>query len=262
MNTVTRPQRADLAEMAVTLRQRGHTARQIADLLGVSRSYASELYRDPTGEKAKARKRSYGGTCKDCGARTDGSNGRANAPTQCWVCERRHRQSDAYRVARQKWTRELILDRIREWASLYGEPPAIVDWNPHRARHRRHDDARARRWETVDGHWPWFSLVFDRFGSWNAAIRAAGFTPREPFGSAANQQRQRRNRKARGRPWLGAEDDRVNEQLPILAPELHPPRINPQTQVTLTPGVNAVCECCRDECLYPFCVLRPTEENK
>lgn len=53
----------------------------------------------------------------------------------------------------------------------------------------------------------------------------------------------------------------MNEQLPILAAELDPPRINPTTQVRLMPGVNAVCECCRDECLYPFCVMPPTKED-
>ena len=54
----------------------------------------------------------------------------------------------------------------------------------------------------------------------------------------------------------------MNEQLPILAPELNPPRIDPTTQVRLMPGIDAVCECCQDECLWPWCVPPTTEENK
>ena len=53
----------------------------------------------------------------------------------------------------------------------------------------------------------------------------------------------------------------MNEQLPILAPALHPPPINPRTPVRLMPGVNAVCECCRNECTWPFCVMPPHEET-
>lgn len=54
----------------------------------------------------------------------------------------------------------------------------------------------------------------------------------------------------------------MNAQLPILAPELNPPRINPRTQVEQMPGTDAVCECCQEECLYPFCVMPLTEEDE
>jgi hypothetical protein len=37
----------------------------------------------------KCRKASYGGTCIDCGARTDGSNGRDKAPELCRDCDKK-----------------------------------------------------------------------------------------------------------------------------------------------------------------------------
>lgn len=39
----------------------------------------------------------------------------------------------------------------------------------------------AHRFE-ADGCWPWNFTVRERFGTWNAAIAAAGFEPRRPGG--------------------------------------------------------------------------------
>jgi hypothetical protein len=57
--------------------------------------------------------------------------------------------------------------------------------------HVLHDEARARRFEDADGRWPWMTLVHDRFGSWNDAIEAAGFTPRAHGGGGGNMRRRR-----------------------------------------------------------------------
>lgn len=78
--------RAERAKEAVTLRSQGLTAREIGEALGISRAYASELYTDPDGEKLRARRDSYRGTCENCGAATDGSNGREAAPSLCCHC--------------------------------------------------------------------------------------------------------------------------------------------------------------------------------
>ena len=34
----------------------------------------------------------------------------------------------------RRWTRELIIEKIREWNDRYGEPPCSADWNPSLAR--------------------------------------------------------------------------------------------------------------------------------
>jgi hypothetical protein len=81
-----------------------------------------------------------------------------------------------------------VTAKFREWAELYGGPPAGPDWDPWRARNL-HDEARARRFEV--GDWPCTSSVYEVFGSWGAAMIAAGFEPRAPHGGAGNQFRMR-----------------------------------------------------------------------
>jgi hypothetical protein len=59
--------------------------------------------------------------------------------------------------------------------TLYGEPPRTLDWEPARARRLGHE-WRADRFE--GGLWPSVRVLRRQFGSFNAAIEAAGFTPR------------------------------------------------------------------------------------
>ncbi len=138
----------------------------------------------------RCRKAQYGQACIDCGARTvfGRERERVDEP-RCHPCSNEHRR---------KWTRETIVSRIQEWARLYGEPPAIPDWNPPQARHVN-DEARARRFEEARGHWPFHNVVFAVFGSWNAAIAEAGFEPRDPTGTVANHARRRSVRAKRER---------------------------------------------------------------
>lgn len=116
--------RADLAAQAAALRAQGLTYQRIADTLGISLSYACELMTDPDGAKAKARKDRYRGTCENCGARTDGSNGRRGAPKLCAACTKQRQHDERY------WTQERIIQAIRDWTAAHdGEPPAATDWN-------------------------------------------------------------------------------------------------------------------------------------
>lgn len=82
--------REEFARLAANLRAAGCLQREIAEALGISRGYACELLRDPTGALAWQRKQSYGGTCVGCGRRTDGSNGRKKASKRCAKCAREH----------------------------------------------------------------------------------------------------------------------------------------------------------------------------
>jgi hypothetical protein len=86
------------------------------------------------------------------------------------------RQAGRRRVTR--WTRELIIEKIREWEARYGEPPCSADWNPSLARWRA-QDWRAERYR--EGVWPSTNAAKRPFdGSFDAAVRAAGFEPRKP----------------------------------------------------------------------------------
>ena len=77
-----------------------------------------------------------------------------------------------------RWTRELIIEKIREWEARYGEPPRSADWNPSLARWR------AQEWRTEryrEGIWPSTNAAKRPFGgSFDAAVRAAGLEPHRP----------------------------------------------------------------------------------
>src|SRR3954471_15988818 len=70
-----------------------------------------------------------------------------------------------------RWSRESIIEKIREWNELYGEPPCSADWNPSLARWRA-QEWRAERYR--DGIWPSTNAAKRPFGgSFDAAVRAA-----------------------------------------------------------------------------------------
>ncbi len=81
------------------------------------------------------------------------------------------------------WDRDAIIQAIREWVALHGEPPRAADWNPSSARWAgqtwRVERYRAGR---PDGSpWPALNSAKRPFGgSLNAAIQAAGFQPAKP----------------------------------------------------------------------------------
>lgn len=140
------------------LRQRGLKQREIAVRIGISRSRVCELLTDPDGTKARIRRDRYRGTCEDCGGPTDGSNGRARAPSVCAKCEAQRRRDG------RMWTRDTIVAAIQAWASEHGRPPRASDWM--RAAPGRPVSA------TVYSHGAYVAP----FASWADAIEAAGFT--------------------------------------------------------------------------------------
>src|ERR1700754_3302796 len=81
------------------------------------------------------------------------------------------------------WTRENVVEAIREWVATYGEPPRAADWNPSSAKWSgqqwRVERYRAGR---ADGSaWPALNSAKRPFGgSLNAAVRAAGYEPARP----------------------------------------------------------------------------------
>ena len=78
----------------------------------------------------------------------------------------------------RRWTRETIIEKIREWDARYGEPPRSADWNPSLARWRA-QEWRAERYR--EGVWPSTNAAKRPFGgSFDAAVRAAGLEPHRP----------------------------------------------------------------------------------
>lgn len=75
------------------------------------------------------------------------------------------------------FTSEEVLEAIRLWARIHGEPPTYTGWS------RAHATARCNDGQVLmrmgePGDWPTSRQVVRRFGSFSAAIAAAGFTPR------------------------------------------------------------------------------------
>lgn len=115
----------------------------------------------------------YSRQCVDCGT-TINTDGRVkDAAERCVQCA-----AIAAGAERKVWTREAIVDAIQRWAALYGEPPRTTNWNPTKANEigKRHLAAVYRAREA--GEWPSHNAVFRAFGSWNAAVEAAGFKSR------------------------------------------------------------------------------------
>jgi hypothetical protein len=138
----------------------GLSIRQIADRLGRSPATIKAYFYDPTGDKARAVKARYQGVCRGCGAYTQARNGKGDAYAYCKAC----RPGAIVRV----WTRERVLEAMRDWRDRYGRLPSSYDWSATHA-DRRGGVAYQR---LATGDWPSASVVTAAFGSWAAALEA------------------------------------------------------------------------------------------
>lgn len=174
-------------EHCLAMRRAGASASAISEATGVPRSTINQWIHDPNGSRLRARKDRYRGVCEDCGAPTDGSSGRDKAPRRCADCSRR-RQAEA-----AVWTRDTIIEAIQAWAEEYGEPPVAGEWMP-----GAHGFDPARYYDGPVAC-PSYQTLVGVFGTWNAAIEAAGFVPL-PRGVKRGDARARAARAARPRP--------------------------------------------------------------
>lgn len=124
----------------------------------------------------------YTGTCVDCGGRT-GYSGQVTPRERCRPC------ADAHNTV---WTAEAIIEAIQAWADLYGRPPSAGDWNVALRPQSSTFSARLERFYNGPRAWPHMNTARTAFGSWNAAIAAAGLEPRayegagmEPYAESA-----------------------------------------------------------------------------
>jgi hypothetical protein len=133
----------------------------------------------------RCRKRQYDRVCSRCGGRASGTDPSRTLTDLCKVCfaAEAHETSVAWLIA-----------ELRHWRELYGRPPsayewelATVYWKQQAYAEGRHDGrfadatvAQIERRHREDGPWPSTSTVLSTFGSWNAAIEAAGFDSLAP----------------------------------------------------------------------------------
>jgi hypothetical protein len=140
---------------------------EIAARLGLAVSTVYGYYSDPTGERERARRERYRRPCKnpDCGNLTSGADGPGAPPRYCPRCAA---------LTRRRWTEEKVLEAIREWHRSTGAPPTLHDWSP---AHAPEGHSGAARYLSEPGRWPSVPQVRARFGSFRAAVRAAGLDP-------------------------------------------------------------------------------------
>lgn len=78
----------------------------------------------------------------------------------------------ARRVPPGTWSRERVLAALHEWTAANGSPPRAGDWSILAATTRGVDPAA--RWLAESPSWPCPTTVRRYFGSWSAALEAAG----------------------------------------------------------------------------------------
>jgi hypothetical protein len=140
--------------------------REIAAELGVAISTVDSWLNDPGGQRLKARKDGYRGLCERCGAATDGSGGRGQAPRLCSNCFRSqpHSLERAQRLGRgtkgRRYSDRDLLDALRR-ADRFGLRTAPT-YAKHAGEHQL----------------PSMATLIHRFGSWNHARARAGLSTR------------------------------------------------------------------------------------
>jgi len=134
---------------------------EIARHLGRSPATIKSYFYDPTGDKARAVKARYVGVCRGYGAYTQPRNGKGDAYAYCKACHPG--------AIERRWTRERVLDAMREWRDRYERLPSSYDWSRTHAR-RRGGEALRR---LASGDWPAASVVTALYGSWATALEAA-----------------------------------------------------------------------------------------
>lgn len=157
--------RAERHTQVCALKECGLTFDQIAARLGLAKSTVTDAYYDPTGEKARARKRRRFGHCVDCGVKVYNSGSEPHK--RCIHCSTAHtkrldRRRAAARRSRRKgrvWSDEAIVNLLRS----VGDNGVLTI--------AAYEDYRR---EMPKGTMPSTATITNRFGSWNDAMTAAG----------------------------------------------------------------------------------------
>ena len=143
-----------------------------------ARSRASRSGRSPIASVARRRRSRRTSTTRP--ARRRGRSRpatRACAAAAAPYTQPRNGKGDAYAYCKachpgaieRRWTRERVLDAMRDWRARYGRLPSSYDWS--RTHARRRGGEPLERLST--GDWPSAGVVTAVYGSWKAARAAA-----------------------------------------------------------------------------------------
>jgi transcriptional regulator with XRE-family HTH domain len=187
--TVT-PERQRRVDRARELRGQGYLQREIADLMGISRSAANDLLTDPDNAKKRSRRLLYGGTCRICGKITDGSAGNHPPPDICIECGPNEQHEN------RRWTPEAVIAALQEFRQRVGRTPTATDLLVRAGAPSIERTLSTKRLAEIaalprDLVTPPLPLVQREFGSWRAALEAAGLPP-NPTGGAAHRNKERK----------------------------------------------------------------------
>jgi hypothetical protein len=168
--------RLEKAARCRELRDQGLLQREIAEALGFGLNWVNELLNDPDGAKKRARVDSYAGVCMDCGGPTDGSLGPKKTPKRCASCALAFEREDI------AWTPERVIESFQRFHAEHGRSPLAMDLNPWLALQiakKVTDPVKRARYEEVFARWkpgeyPTHGTVLRRFGTFPAALAAAG----------------------------------------------------------------------------------------
>ena len=78
---------------------------------------------------------------------------------------------------RRTWTQDDVIDALRDWHRAYAEVPTAADWDRWAA-YEHGGPAKVKRLLEHPAPVPGAATVIARFGSWKAAVVAAGLVPR------------------------------------------------------------------------------------
>jgi Homing endonuclease associated repeat len=138
-----------------------------------------------------------------------------------------------HRPARDRWSPALVVEALRAWTAELGRPPRRVEWSGEHA--GRGGDAQ-RKWMREYPRWPSSSCAADHFGSWSAALEAAGLA-------------------ARGRRFESSVAERVLEARRLAAAGLSVREIAGRLRVSVSSAYNylaaAGCPSCRGPVTKP-----------
>lgn len=82
-----------------------------------------------------------------------------------------------YHTMANSWDSERIVVAIREWERETGIAPRSYEWCPAGARSAGYLGPELSKWEREHPRFPGNTTVYRYFGSWGAALEAAGFKP-------------------------------------------------------------------------------------
>jgi hypothetical protein len=154
-------QRRRKALQARHYRQQDRSIAEIARLLDQAPATIKAYLYDPTGEKARAIKERYRGTCEVCGAATSGADGKGRASRRCQRCKPQ---------CLPTWTRERVRSAHRVWYDRFGFVASSYDWSGTHA--RRRGGAALERYQS--GSWPSGPVIRRLYRS-HAAARSEAF---------------------------------------------------------------------------------------